>query len=160
MPGSPAKRDQPLTPADKTNTGGTRPYGWPVCGSLLRDRRSSDQGLWSLGRRCRVLRAALEAELFQGGEPGLGVGGELGDLVQQDADGDLGADRQGSLVDPFAGQRGDGPRAGQDAPVAVGEQSEGSPRVAFVGPWPGDGVGEGDLGGGGGDATGGGLGGG
>src|SRR6266568_7669543 len=147
MPGSPAKRDQPLTPADKTNTGGTRPYGWPVCGSLLRDRRSSDQGLWSLGRRGRVLRAALEAELFQGGEPGLGVGGELGDLVQQDADGDLGADRQGGVVDPFAGQRRDGPRPGKDPAVAVGEHADGAARVALVGPGPGGRVGNADLGG-------------
>jgi len=54
---------------------------------------------------------ALQAELFQCGEPGLGVGGELGDLVEQDADGDLGADRQGGVVDPLAGQRRDGPDA-------------------------------------------------
>jgi len=54
--------------------------------------------------------AVLQAELFQRGAPGLGVGGELGDLVQQHADRDLGTDGQGGVVDPLAGQRGNRPR--------------------------------------------------
>jgi hypothetical protein len=57
--------------------------------------------------------------------------GVLGDLVQQDVDGDAGADGQGGLVDPLAGQRRDGPGAGQDAAVTVGEQPECPARVAF-----------------------------
>src|SRR6266487_2908761 len=68
-----------------------------------------DRARWEGVAACRWV--ALHAELFQSGEPGLGVGGELGDLVEQDADGDLGADRQGSVVNPLAGQRRDGPDA-------------------------------------------------
>src|SRR6266852_4042044 len=119
---------------------------------------------WGPPRGSRVAAgdatATLQAEPFQRDQVGPGVGGVLGDLVQEGANGDLGADRQGGVVDPFAGQRRDGPRAGQDAPVAVGEQPDGAARVALVGPGPGCRVGDADLGGGGADTAGGGLGGG
>ncbi len=111
-------------------------------------------------RRPGRARRALPAELFERGEVCLTVGGELGDLVEQHADGDLCPDREGGLVDPLAGERGDGPGADQDAAAAVGEQPEGAAGVALLGPRPGDGVGEADLGGGGVDAAGAGLGGG
>ncbi len=97
--------------------------------------------------------ATLQAELFQRDQVGLAVGGVLGDLVQEGADGNPGADRQGGLVDPFAGQRSDGPRPDQDAAVAVGEQPDGAARVALVGPGPVRGVGDADLGRGGADAA-------
>src|SRR5260370_36628208 len=83
--------------------------------------------------------ATLQAELFQRDQVGLAVGGVLGDLVQEGANGDPGADRQGGLVDPFAGQRSDGPRPDQDAAVAVGEQPDGGARprmlAAATPPW-------------------------
>src|SRR5260370_23053480 len=86
--------------------------------------------------------ATLQAELFERDQVGPGVGGVLGDLVEQHANGDPGADRQGGVVDPLAGQRRDGPRPDQDAAVAVGEQPDGAARVALVGPGPVGGVGD------------------
>jgi hypothetical protein len=90
--------------------------------------------------------------LLGGCQVGLAVGGELGDALQERADGDGGADGQGGLVDPFAGQRRDGPGADQDPPVAVGEQAEGAGGVGLVGPGAGDRLGQIQFGGGGGDA--------
>ena len=55
--------------------------------------------------------ATSPGELLHRGEVGLGVGGELGDLVKQDVKRDAGADGQVGLVDPFAGERRDGPSA-------------------------------------------------
>jgi hypothetical protein len=83
-----------------------------------------------------TVAAALQGELFQRGEVGLAVVGVLGDLVEEGVDGDLDTNRERGLVDPFAGQRRDRPRAGQDAAVPVGEQPEGAAGVALVGPRP------------------------
>ena len=57
-------------------------------------------------------------------------------------------------MDPFAGQRGDSPGTDQDAAIPVGEEPEVAARVAFVGPRPGNGVGEADLSSGGVNAAG------
>src|SRR5216683_2844303 len=68
-------------------------------------------------------------QLHETGRAGTSVTGPRGSRVP-------GADRQGGLVDPFPGQRRDGPRPDQDAAVAVGEQPDGAARVALVGPGP------------------------
>ncbi len=52
---------------------------------------------------CPAPQPALQGEPFQRDEVRLAVGGVLGDLVQERVDGDPRADRQGGLVDPFAG---------------------------------------------------------
>ena len=62
--------------------------------------------------------------MCDGGVEAFAVGGELGDLVEEDLDGDLGADGQGRVVDPFSGHRGNCPGAEQDTVVGVGEQPE------------------------------------
>src|SRR5215469_9115050 len=50
------------------------------------------------------------------------------------------------MVDPLAGQRGNGPGSDEHAAAAVGEHPEGAARVALIGPGPGENVGQADLG--------------
>src|SRR5579859_1173140 len=89
---------------------------------------------------------ALRGEPLQDRQVGLAIGGELGDLVEQGGDGDLGADCQRGLVDPLAGQRRDRPGPGQDAALPVGEQPQGAAGVTLVGPRPGHRISQRDLG--------------
>lgn len=48
-------------------------------------------------------------------------------------------------MDPFAGERGDGPRADEHVALSIGHQSEVASRVLLVGRWPCDRVGEADV---------------
>jgi len=73
-----------------------------------------------LPQACR-LEGALQVQGLHGGEVALGVGRELGHLVEQGVDGNAGADGQGGLVDPFTGLGRHGPGSDEDAAVEVGQ---------------------------------------
>jgi hypothetical protein len=90
-------------------------------------------------------RWGLCVELFEAGQIGLGVGGELRDLVAQHVQRDFGTDRERGLVDPLSGQRGNRPGTDEDPPVAVGEQAERATRLGLVCPGAADGLRKVDL---------------
>ena len=70
----------------------------------------------------------------------------IGRLVQQDVDVDTGADRKGRLMNPLPGQRCHCPRADEHVAVDVGEDAEGAAGFLFIRPWPGNHLGQINLG--------------